>query len=738
MDPGQTATTFVGRAAEIELVGRLLQKTRLLTIMGTAGSGKTRLAYEAAHRLRARYPGGVFVCELASLSDPDRLPATIAALFGAGDDAGARLADFVSQQIGDKDGLLLLDNCEHLRSAVAALTPQLLLGAPHMSILATSRERLRVADETAWLIPPLSVPDETTNVETSEAAALLIERIRARDPLYTPSATAWPALAEICRRLDGLPLAIELAASRLVLVNPTEFLKMLDDALGSLRGGEGPPRQETIERALDWSYELLDEEDRESFRRLSVFARSFNVSAAAEVLGTTQSEAIDRLAALRDRSLLITDGLNERASIRMLEPVRQYAMARLQRDSVEAAPRRRHARWVLAAIEDLSQRLFRPGQLETIRAFRELVPDLRLGFRWSLDNEPTWAASIGALTGYLWDAAGLLVEGNLTLLAALESNPSPKELAQIYTLLALLADRRGDKRGVLYGELGVKHARSAGTERELAHALFHYGHAIRDVDEERSTAAFEEAADIALRTGDRLLAAWVAAIKPLGRVAQGDYVAARKSHEDNIPVALELGDIHSATVAFGNLGAICMMQGDNRAARQAMREGLGLLAQNENWALCTRMLMQAAILAARDGRFHESAQLTGAYFRLCELFDWRRLPIDPAMKIAKQRLTSAEYEAALAKGAGLQIADMFAMARREAEQVVPADYGNLTARELEVAKLVARGLSNKQVAARIRRSERTVESHVQHILTKLKMSTRTEIGAWAERQGLLT
>jgi len=275
--------------------------------MGAAGSGKTRLAYEAARRLSAKYPGGVFICELAPLAHGDRVPAAVADSFDTGGDPGDRLAQVVSQQLGGQAALLILDNCEHLRSAVSALTVQLLADAPALSILATSRKRLRVPGEMAWTIPPMSLPDESGGLEDSDAATLLIERVRAMDPAYAPSADARPAVAQICRRLEGLPLAIELAASRLVLVPPAQLLSMLDDALATLAAGEGVSRQRTLRVAIDWSFDLLSEGDRATFRRLSVFAGSFSLSAAAAVLETTQAEALDRVAALRDSSLLTSD-----------------------------------------------------------------------------------------------------------------------------------------------------------------------------------------------------------------------------------------------------------------------------------------------------------------------------------------------------------------------------------------------------------------------------------------------
>jgi predicted ATPase/DNA-binding CsgD family transcriptional regulator len=731
------ATSFVGRVSEIEHVGQLLERTRLLTIMGTAGSGKTRLAYEVARQLKTRYSGGVFFCELALLAEGDRLPAAVADCFGHSQDPGDHLTRILSQQLGDRPALLVLDNCEHLRSGVTTLTVPLLAGLPTLSILATSRERLRVSGETAWTIPPLSLPDESDGLESSDAATLLIERVRMIDPGYSPSADARVALAQICRRLEGLPLAIELAASRLAVLPAAHLLDMLDDALSALGADEGLARQRSLRAALDWSFDLLSEQDRAAFCRLSLFAGPFSLAAASALLERTDAAAVDRLAALRDRSLLNADTSGPRASFRMLEPVRQYAGERLQTHSDHSVAGRLHAKWVVATTEEIRASAFGRDQSAAARTFKELLPDFRRAFGWSLTHEPSWAARMAAASDFLWDMTGQLTEGDLILQAALEAGPTERELARIYIGLSNLADRRGDLKLRTYAELAVAAARSAAAEKELGYALFMLGFALREQSPDRSNAAFDEASEMADRVGDTLLRAWVAAIRTLGLVASGRVIEARRAHEAQIPVVLEIGDVHSATIASANLARICMIQGDNAAARRALRAHWRLLVQHQNWAVSAPVLITASTLAARAGLMRESAELAGAYWRLCELFDRKPFPNEPELDLVRGHLSRTDYEAAIAKGAALQIGEMFDLAMRVAEGSDSTDYGRLTNREMEVAKLVARGLSNKEVAARLRRSERTIESHVGHALGKLNMSSRTELGAWAQQHGLL-
>jgi predicted ATPase/DNA-binding CsgD family transcriptional regulator len=734
----------------MELVGRFLEQTRLLTIMGTAGSGKTRLAYAAAQRLSSRYPGGIFICELALLANADRLAATLAAAFDIGADPGERLVQVIAQQVGERNALLVLDNCEHLRPAIADLVVRLLTSTPALSILATSRERLRVAGETAWPIPPLSIPDESGGLEGSDAAQLLLERVRSMAPGYILSSDARVAVAQICRRLEGLPLAIELAAGRLVLVTPAQVMTMLDDALGLLAGGAGVPRHRTLRVALDWSYDLLAEEDRSAFHRLSAFAGTFSLSAAAAVLEMDATATLDRLAALRDRSLLTADTSGEAATFRLLEPVRQYADDRLRRAGDEGVVRRLHAKWVLASIEVICSRILGHGQLAAVSTFRELLPDFRRGFSWSLIEEPAWAARMAATTDMAWEIVGQLAEGDIVLRAALEARPTDAELARIYFGLANLGLHHGDPRTLEFAERAVGCARAAAaTGIELGHALCVLGFASVGVSEpDLSNATFDEAAEVADRIGDRLLRVWIDSGRTRGIALAGKLDEARRAWEAQIPVLVELGDIHHAAMRFSNIAYLCQLQGDNVGARRALRANLRLLAENRNWAISTNGVAVAVVLAARGGRAREAARLAGAYWRLCKLFDVKpgtlvpELDVKPGallleLDLVRTRLTPADYGAAVSEGASLPIAEMYELARHEAERSDPTDHGQLTDRELQVARLVARGISNKEVATRLRRSERTVESHVQHALRKLNMSSRTELGAWAQKHGLL-
>jgi non-specific serine/threonine protein kinase len=543
---------------------------------------------------------------------------------------------------------------------------------------------------------------------------------------------------EECRRLEGMPLAIELAASRLALLPPAQVARMLDDALSVLTAADGPPRQRTLRAALDWSYELLPEEDRQTFRVLSVFAASCTLAAAAVMLDDSEAATLDRLAALRDRSLLVAETGGQVARFRLLEPIRQYALDQLRRHGEENEARRRHAIWVLTAVEELAPQFFGGEQQRAVAAFRELVSDVQGAFGWALSHETRWAARTASATAWAWDLVGHLTEGDRLLRASLEAQPNDQELTRILGGLSVLAGRRGDEHRLDYAARAVAAGRARGDTPELGYALFALAPALNERGRRKEAeAAFDEAHDLAQRSGDRLLRAWVDAMRTNPLIASSDVALARRAWEAAISVAGEVGDIHGQGIALGNLASMCLEMRDHVAGRRALRQALTLLEQHRNWAMSAQLLGFAARLASRHGRFREALRLFGAERRLRALVDRPIEPIGAEEELSRLQLSHAEVEAALTEGAALTVREMFAGARREAERSDAVERGGLSDRELEVSRLVARGLSNKEIAGRLRRSERTVENHVQHVLAKLDFHSRAQVGAWAQEHGLL-
>src|SRR5829696_7848515 len=366
-------SSFVGRERELVEAKRMLAMTRLLTLTGAGGSGKTRVALEVAKDLVGAYPDGVWLVELASLAEGTLVPQAMAEALGASEEPGRTLIEALVDVLRSKQMLLVLDNCEHLLGAAARLTETLLGACAGLRVLATSRQALGVQGEATWLVPPLSGPDpqKRHTVEKLggyESVRLFVERARSRAPAFALDPKNAPAVEEICWRLEGMPLAIELAATRVGTLGVEQISERLGDSLKLLicSSRTATRRQRTLRGTLDWSFELLDEPERKLFGRLSVFAGGWTLE-AAEVVGAgdgiEEGEVLGLLSQLVDRSLMVIESTGEgRVRFRMLEPVRQYAQERLEESGEADAVRSRHATFFLGLAEEAEPELQGPRQ----------------------------------------------------------------------------------------------------------------------------------------------------------------------------------------------------------------------------------------------------------------------------------------------------------------------------------------------------------------------------------------
>lgn len=389
-------TSFVGRTLEVQEVAELLEASRLVTLTGPGGIGKTRLAIEAARQLRPRFPGGVWWIDLARVTDPDIVPDEVAGVLGLTPMPGTELLEAVAPALSRRDALLLFDNCEHVAAAVAGVVAGILGATSGPRVLATSRLPLRVDGERLWTVPPLGVPAEeapVAEITESEAVRLFVERGRAVDPSFVLDAGNAAAVAELCRRLDGLSLAIEMAAARLSVLTPGEIVRHLDDrfALMELPAVGRPTRHRTLKTAVDVSYALLSETERAVFERLSVFAGPFDLDAAAAVGfadGEHSSRILPVVAALVDASMLTTDREDDRTRYRLLETLREYGTARLRARAGEDDARRAHADYHLDLAVRASADVVTPDFVPWMDRLSQSYGELRQALGWSLEHHP--------------------------------------------------------------------------------------------------------------------------------------------------------------------------------------------------------------------------------------------------------------------------------------------------------------------------------------------------------------
>ncbi len=348
-------TSFIGREREIAELERLIERTRLLTLTGSGGCGKTRLALQVAAGLLDRYPDGMWLVELASFSDPTLVAHAVASALNVRDQSGRPILAALASQLQRKHLLLILDNCEHLKEACAHLTDTLLRSCPRLSVLATSRESLGIAGETAWRVPSLSLPDPEhlpalERLIDYEAVRLFVERAAAAvGTPYTITPHNAPVLAQVCQRLDGIPLAIELAAARITALSVEQIASRLDDRFRLLASGKAAlSRHQTLRAAMDWSYQLLSEPERTLLRRVSVFAGGFSLEASEGVCGgggINRSDVLDLLLRLIDKSLVVVEDRGREKRYRLLETVRQYGRDRLVEAGESARAERQHRDW---------------------------------------------------------------------------------------------------------------------------------------------------------------------------------------------------------------------------------------------------------------------------------------------------------------------------------------------------------------------------------------------------------
>ncbi len=594
-------TLFVGRRRERALIEELLSCGRLVTLTGPGGVGKSRLAIEVARDMRDVQRDGVWLVELAGISDARLLPEHIMSVLEIPEVPGAGAAQSLIAQLATRQTLLLLDNCEHVLSECASLVHALLSGGPGIQIMATSREPLGVSGEIAWVLAPLPSDD---------AVSLFVDRARAAAPVVEVADS--PAVVTICERLDGLPLAIELAAARMRSMTATDIADRLADRFRFLAGGPrtSPARHQTLQATLDWSYEALTERERRLFERVAVFAGAFTVEAAQALGGEDAYVTLDTLWRLVDKSLLVADRGGSHSRYRLLETTRQYGYDALVRSGDETEVRRAQLSWAAELAEAAETGFEGPDQLAWLRVLDSELDNIRGALDWaSLHATDANGPRLASALWRYWEIRGLLGEGRSRLSAALAS-PIPSAMrAKICNAAAVLAQGQGDGPAaqVLYGE-ALELRRELGDERGMAASLNGLGNvAVGRGDFERAREFFEENLATSRRLGDvRLLAASlmnlgvvVHLLVSLGRDGGPEAVdLAHGLYLESLAKYRELGDRRAVAQALENLGAVAPLRDDHSGAHAFLEESLALrreLDDRSGIAASTRFLGHLAL-----------------------------------------------------------------------------------------------------------------------------------------------
>jgi predicted ATPase/DNA-binding SARP family transcriptional activator len=605
-------TSFIGREREMLEVKRHLAMTRLLTLTGTGGCGKTRLALEVARDLVGAYPDGVWFVELAPHSDPTLEAQAVAHALIVREQSGRPLLETLKDTLRPKKTLLVVDNCEHLMEGVVNVVDVLLDSCPSVRILATSRKTLNAADEVNWVVPSLTVPSLTVidtrqqahsprELETCESVRLFVDRARQRDPSFVLTLRNAQAVSEVCRRLDGIPLAIELAAGRMGVLSAEQLSVRLDDYLRLLSRGSrtAEPRHRSMRATLEWSHELLSAPERMLFRRLSVFAGGWTLEAAEEVCageGIEEGKVLDLLSELVERSLVLAGtGQEELVRYRMLEPIRQYGRERLQESGESEAVRSRHAGYylVLAEGEDAAEadpRMKGSPPASWFRLMEAEHANLRAALNWSLDEGAAEADGgrvelglrLAVALFWFWYTQDYATEGRRYLEKARSS-----EMSTIGARLRARALNGAGGMAVTQGDYGAAKTlieeglalyRRLQDEEGIASALTDLGLVALwgQRDDIPVGAVMDELGEIKPRLENRRTLAWMLVLEGMIVGGQGDLERAVALHEESLEVFRELRDTGATINTLGQLGAMVLFLGDYERAVPGLQETLRL------------------------------------------------------------------------------------------------------------------------------------------------------------------
>jgi len=781
-------TSFIGRAEPLREVAGLLSDHRLVTVTGPGGAGKTRLAAQVARQVASRFADGAWLAELAPVADPVQVAAVVAAALGVREQLGLPAAEALARALARQQVLLVLDNCEHVIGAAAALCAGLLAACDDVRVLATSREPLRVAGEARYRLASLALPDldDLAVAARAEAVALFADRARDADAHFTLDDQTAPAVARLVTRLDGMPLAIELAAAHVEALGVTGLLGRLDERLALLAGGDrlAPSRQRSLAATVAWSYQLLDEAERRVFRAVSMFPAGFSLDGAEAVAGKVAGPAVLRLV---DCSLLIPprDGPDGRSRYSMLETLRGYGAARLAETGEHDRAAAALAGYALVVAEEAAAGLqARTGEREAARWLDAEDATMRQVLAWAMGHDPEVALRLAIALGWWWFLRGRLAgQGPLLAEAAGYAEPGSDQWCAAQFWLGWAKEFSADMAGAVEHFTALRDAVAGRPlSAALADALAGRSFALRDLgripeaarDARRALAVAREVGhpfgevlallDLALAAaaagdvGEAVRLARQASQVPgdipasITRTCSmyltevltlaGDFAAAERVCADGLAASRAAGDLVNLQSLLARVTLLDLRAGRAEDAAAHMREALQLALRTGLWPAV--YLDYCGHLCAATGRQAEAITAWAAWAAHVTHEDWpsdARLRQEP-MRTARQVLEPGRARAAEDRGTAMSWAtatEYALMLTSPGPQQLPAapGLGKLSARERELVTLVAQGATNAQIAAQLAISVRTVGTHLDRIRDKTGCRRRADLIRLALTAGLL-
>ncbi|WAM12304.1 protein kinase domain-containing protein [Rhodococcus sp. JS3073] len=747
-------TSFVGRRHELTEAKNLLAGSRLVTLTGIGGVGKTRLAMRVASAVQREYADGVRLVELGELRDASSLVDAVAGAVGVRDHSARPLREVLIEFLAPREVLMVLDNCEQVVDAVAELVGPLLRVCPRLRILATSREPLVIGGEAVLRVPPLAAPDperrpSVRGLPKYDAVTLFAERAAAAVPDFALTEDNAATVAGICHRLDGLPLPIELAAARLRAMSPEQILGRLTDRYTLLtRGSRGAPtRQQTLRLCIDWSFELCSAGEQLVWGRVAVFAGSFELDAAERVCGEglDPDELLDTLTSLVEKSILIREEHGSVVRFRMLETLREYGFEKLEQTGEAVSLRRRHRDWYEALALDAEVEWISARQLDWIARLKREQPNLREALEFSAEDDPAAALRTAAALFLFWSSQGLYNEGRRWLDQLLARRSGPPTLDSIKAMYgcSVMTFAQGDLEA---GTALVEEARTltAHTSDPVMHAYVDCSDgmlALYRGDLARACSQLETALAEFTARKDRTLE--VSILYPLGVAygLSGLTDQAIECHERALSITERYGEKMYRSHSLWALGIAMWRQGDADRSVRLLEQSLELTRQVRSPRVVAAGLEALAWIASERRDPTRAAVLMGAaeglarsvgsaviihsnllvYHQDCENESRKEIG-DKAFGAAHRKGEQLGFDAAIAYALHEQ---QSGTTTRDADAST-----RLTKRERQVADLIAEGLTNQAIADRLVISPRTAQGHVEHILAKLGFTSRTQVAAW--------
>ncbi|MGQ4600593.1 LuxR C-terminal-related transcriptional regulator [Nocardia sp. R6R-6] len=748
-------TSFIGRHREVAEVRTHLSASRLVTLTGAGGVGKTRLAIKVADGSRRAFRHGVWFIELAALDDSALVAETVATALGVVQQSSREPLPQLHHYLADKHLLVVLDNCEHLVHACAELVDDLLKAAPWVRFMVTSRQSLGLFGERIFTVPPLTTPRPGTGSDAAlldqfDSVALLRARAVDHAPQFEVTEENCDSVARLCERLDGIPLAVELAAARLRSLSANEVLERLDHRFDLLTSGSSaaPPRQQTLRALIDWSYALCSVKEQTLWARLSVFSRSFALDSVEEVCSGDSlvgGEMIDLLDGLVRKSIVIAEFTGGRARYQLLETVREYGADRLAAAGERERLRLAHQDHFHRLAEQSFEQWFGPNQATWLERVRADHANLASAFdRYIESGRADRACALAAALQWYWIAGGRLGEARRWLNQALSltSEPSPAR-ANAMWVDAHLALLRGDVSAArarldsveelmpivdapkLRGDIAQLRGMAALFAGDLTEARNRYERAIQRHENHGET------------TGVVFAAFQLAVVYAFA----GEFVRAAALCEKSLSLSARYDERWAASYTLWALALKKWLDWDFTGATELANDSLRIKLEFRDVLGNAYVIELLSWIAASEGRYAESARLLGTAGAI-----WDNLGTSMAAfsshlaachTATKTRVHDALGErragSLIAEGARLGAEEVVLRATGTAETQKPSSQvagSRLTDRELEVARLVAKGMTNREIAANLVLSSRTIDSHVQHILAKLGFHTRSQIAGW--------